>query len=298
MPEFHAHPQPVTDYTDAVARINAKQASEVATPGFRPDLKSILLTHGHKTRRAVLWLHGYTAATREFAALAQQTFEKGYNTFVPCAPHHGFKDRLSPELSRVKAGELVRYTDEMVDLMHGLGDEIIVGGLSMGGAMTAWAAQERPDVAVAIMVAPFLGARIVPDSLIRPVAILTQYLPDILQWWDPVKKEKIEGGDYGYFKRSFHSLGQILKIGSYVFSQASRLPPKAGQVWMVTNAHDDAVSNPMADRLVATWRSSGAKNVAAFCFPDELGLPHGCISADEPKGRPELVYTELMKMVG
>src|SRR5512135_3924292 len=136
--DFHSHPQPVTDYAAAVARINARQAKETATRGFRPDLKSILLTHGQKTKRAVLWFHGYTAAPREFAVLAQQTFEKGYNTFVPCAPHHGFEDRLSPEVSRVKAGELVRYTDEMVDLMHGLGEEIIVGGLSMGGTQTAW----------------------------------------------------------------------------------------------------------------------------------------------------------------
>ncbi len=295
---FQSHPQPVTDYDTALAKISSKQAAEVATPGFRPDLKSILLTHGGKTRRAVLWFHGYTAAPREFAELAQLTFEKGYNTFVPCAPHHGFADRLSPEMSRVKAVELTRYTEEMVDLLHGLGDEIMVGGLSMGGAMAAWVAQERPDVAEAIMVAPFLGGKIIPDSLLRPVAFVTQHIPDILQWWDPVKKDKIEGGDYGYYKRSFHSLGQIIKIGLYVFSSAKKRPPQAGQVWMVTNAHDDAVSNTMADRLVATWRKSGAKNVQTFCFPDELGLPHGCISAEEPNGRPGLVYAELIKMVG
>ncbi len=295
---FQSHPQPVTDYDTAVAKISAKQATEVATPGFRPDLKSILLTHGGKTRRAVLWFHGYTVATLQFAPLAQLCFDKGYNAFVPCIPHHGFKDRLSPEVSRVKAAELVRFTDEMVDLMHGLGDEIIVGGLSMGGAMTAWVAQERPDVAEAIMVAPFLGGKDFPDSLLQPVAFVTQYIPDILQWWDPVKKDKIEGGDYGYYKRSFHSLGQIIKIGFYVFSAAKREPPRAGQVWMVTNAHDDAVSNPMADRLVAAWRKSGAKNIQAFCFPDELGLPHDCIGLEVPKGRPELVYAELMRMVG
>ncbi len=296
--DFHSHPQPVTDYATAVARINAKQAQEIATPGFRPDLKSILLTHGQKTKRAVLWFHGYSSATPEFASLAQLTFEKGYNSFVPCAPHHGFADRLSPEVSRVKAGELVRYTDEMVDLMHGLGDEIIVGGISMGGAMTAWAAQERPDVAMAILVAPFIGAKIIPDPLIRSVVFVTQYLPDILQWWDPEKKEKIEGGNYGYYQRSFHSLGQVLKIGFHVFSEANLQPPKVKQIWMVTNAHDDAVSNTMADSLAAIWRKSGSTNVRAFCFPDELELPHGCIALETPKGKPGLVYAELMRMIG
>ncbi len=295
---FQSHPQPVTDYDTAVAKITAKQADEVVTPGFRPDLKSILLTHGQKTKRAVLWFHGYTAATPQFAPLAQLCFEKGYNAFVPCIPHHGFADRFSPEVSRVKAAELVRFTDEMVDLMHGLGDEIIVGGLSMGGAMTAWVAQERPDVEKAIIVAPFLGARIIPDPLIRPVAYATQILPDIVQWWDPEKKEKIEGPDFTYFKRSFHSLGQILIFGFQVYSFATRQPPKVGKIWMVTNAHDEAVSNPIADRLAAAWRKTGARNVQTLCFPDELGMPHDCISLGVPKGRPELVYAELMKMVG
>ncbi len=296
--DFRSHPQPVTDYASAVAKINARQAKEVATPGFRPDLKSMLLTHGQKTRRAVLWFHGYTAAPREFAELAQLTFEKGYNTFVPCAPHHGFADRLSPEVSRVKADELVRYTDEMVDIMQGLGDEIVVSGLSMGGVQTAWVAQERPDVALAILVAPFLGAKIIPDPLIKPITFITQYLPDILQWWDSEKKEKIEGGDYAYFQRSFHSLGQIMMISFYVFSVAKKQPAKAGGVWMVTNAHDEAVSNSTADRLAAIWRKSGANHIHTFCFPDELGIPHSCIDVETPNGKPELVYAELMKIVG
>jgi len=201
-------------------------------------------------------------------------------------------------MSRVKAQELARFADEMVDIMHGLGDEIVVGGLSMGGAMTAWVAQERPDVAVAIIVAPFLGAKIVPDALIRVVAQATQILPDIQDWWDPQKKEKMDGPHYGYFKRSYRSLGQILKLGFQVFDSAAKQPPSARQVWMVTNEHDDSVSNPMADRLVASWRKSGAKNVQTFCFPDALEIPHGCICVDDPHANTGPVYKELMRMVG
>src|SRR5512146_2513766 len=176
MPDFHAHLQPAADYAAAVARISAKQAQETAAPGFRPDLQSTLLTHGQKTRRAVLWFHGYTASPPEFGALAQLCCEKGYNAFVPCIPHHGFKDRMSPEGSRIKTEELARFADEMVDLMHGLGEEIVVGGLSMGGAMTCWVAQERADVDTAVIVAPFIGARIIPDALIRVVTLVTHLL--------------------------------------------------------------------------------------------------------------------------
>lgn len=295
---FHAHPQPITDYRTAAAKIAAMQAKETATPGFNPDSQTIFLTQGQKTRRAVLWFHGYTSAPPEFGALAQLCCEKGYNAFVPCIPHHGFKDRMSPEGSRIKTEELARFSDEMVDLMHGLGEEIVVGGLSMGGAMTCWVAQERADVDTAVIVAPFIGARIIPDALIRVVTTATQLLPDIHDWWDAQKKEKIEGPEYSYVYRSYHSLGQIMKLGFQVFDDAATQPPKAKQIWMVTNEHDDAVSNPMANRLAAIWRKSGAKDVQTFCFPDALGIPHGCIAVDDPHANTEPVYKELMRMVG
>ncbi len=297
MSAFHSSPNPINDYATAVAKLASMQEKDTATPGFDPRLKSILLTHGQKTRRAVLWFHGYTAAPLEFGPLAQLCFEKGYNAFVPCAPHHGFKDQFSSEAGRVKRQELVLFMDAMVDLMHGLGDEIIVGGLSMGGVETAWVAQERPDVSVAIIVAPFLGARIIPDPLIRAVTGITQLLPDILIW-DPDKKNTSDGADWGYYMRSFHSLGQIMLLGFQIFDFAAKRPPAARQVWMVINAHDDQISIPMARRLVDTWRNSGAENVQTFTFPDEWRLPHACIAVEDLHANTRLVYPELMRLVG
>jgi esterase/lipase len=178
---FHSHPAPVTDYETAVARIQAIQARELVTPGFNPELKTIFLTHGDKAGQAVLWLHGYTAAPLQFKQLAELCFQNGCNVLVPCIPHQGFKDRLSPEVSRVKATELVSFTDEMIDLTHGLGESVIVGGLSLGGVMTCWAAQERADISTAIIIAPFLGARIIPAGLTKFAAYGTQLLSDIKQ---------------------------------------------------------------------------------------------------------------------
>lgn len=297
-PNFRSHPAPLPDYETAVAKIKARQAKEMATPGFNPDLQTILLTHGQKTPRAVLWLHGYTAASLLFKPLAEQCFQKGYNTLVPCIPHHGFQDRFSAEVSKISAVELTRFVDETVDLMHGLGDEVIVGGLSMGGVMTAWAAQERPDVARAIILAPFLGAKIIPAALTRMAAFIFQSLPDMKRWWDPVKKDKSEGPTYGYPWYSTRSLSQVLRLGSQVFDLARTTPPAANSVWVVINDHDPAVNNGLIMRLAETWEKSGAQNVQTFHFPDELGLPHDCISVEQPGGNTGVVYETLMRMVG
>ena len=295
---FRSHPAPVQDYAAAVEKVQAIQAREIATPGFDPRLQTILMSHGGKTRRAVLWFHGYTATTLQFKPLAELCFQKGYNVLVPCVLHHGMRDRLSPEISKIDARELVHFSDEMTDLARSLGDELIVGGLSMGGVQTAWGAQERADVAMAIIIAPFLGARIIPTPLTGMAALAFRLLPDILQWWDPEKKEHLDGPAYTYARYSTHSLGQILGLGFQVFALARRKPPAAGKIWVVINDHDESVNNEMVQRLVDTWERSNAGNVQTFHFPDELGIPHDCISVEQPTANTPLVYGELMKMVG
>ncbi len=295
---FHSHPGPVLDYETAVARVQAIQAHELATPGFNPELKTILLAHRDKARRAVLWLHGYTAAPPQFKQLAELCFQNGCNVLVPCIPHHGFKDRLSPEVSKVKAIELASFTDAMVDLTRGLGEVVIVGGLSMGGVMTCWAAQERADISTAIIIAPVLGARIIPADLFKFVAYGVQLLPDIKRWWDPEKKEHCDGPDYCYPWFSTHSAGQISRLGFKVIAFARRRPPAAAKIWMVINDHDETVNKEMIMRLVETWQKANAPQLKTFHFPDELELPHDCISVEQPKGNTRLVYAELMKMLG
>ena len=295
---FQSHPAPLPDYNAAVARVQSIQARELALPGFNPELKTILLTHGNKTRQAVLWLHGYTAAPLLFKPLAELCFQNGFNALVPCIPHHGFKDRLSPEVSRIIATELACFTDEMIDLTRALGEAVIVGGLSMGAVMTCWAAQERADISTAIIIAPFLGARIIPAGLTKPLAYGMQLLPDIKQWWDPEKKELCDGPDYGYPWYSTHSLGQILQLGSKAFAFGRRRPPAAAKIWVVINDHDESVNNKMIMRLGKTWQKSNTPQLKTFHFPDELGLPHDCISVEQPKGNTSLVYAELMRMLG
>jgi carboxylesterase len=297
--DFHARPAPVKEYGAALETIQQRQAREVAMPGFNPALQTILLTHGKKVGRCVLWFHGYTAATLQFKPLAELCYQRGYNALVPCFPHHGFKDRMTPEVSQVRAEELVRFADEMVDLAHGLGDEVIVGGLSMGGAMTAWVAQERPDVAKAILVAAFLGGKIIPAPLTWLAAKAMQLAPDQRQWWDPAKKENCEGPDYGYPQRSTHSLVQILDVGFKVFDFARQKPPAAGKVWVVINDNDESVSNDMIERLARAWQQRArAQQVEVFHFPVSLGVPHDCISIEQPKANTKVVYEELMRMVG
>lgn len=279
----------------ALDQIKAMQETELATPGFNPAAQTIALTRGARTRKAVVWFHGYTNVPCQFKRLAELCYEQGYNALVPCIPHHGYSDRLSGEMSKVKTAELIRFTERMVDLAHGLGEEIVVAGLSMGGVMAAWVAQQRADVKTALIIAPFLGARVIPTALTKTVAYGLRFLPDIQQWWDPELKEKAYGSPYSYLKNSTRSLGQILQMGLRIFEQGRRTPPAAESIWMFINDADRSVNNELNQHLVDLWQKSRPRQVQCFHFPAELGIPHDCISLEQPRGRPELVYAEIMK---
>jgi hypothetical protein len=66
---------------------------------------------------------------------------------------------------------------------------------------------------------------------------------------------------------------------------------------LVINDHDETVNKELILRLVETWQKSKAQQLQVFHFPDEIGLPHDCISLEQPKGNTRLVYAELMQML-
>lgn len=76
-------------YARAVAMIARRQAADdsVAVPGAR----SILLTRGAPTARAIVLLHGLTDSPRQFEALAYRHHADGNNVFVPRFPRHALR---------------------------------------------------------------------------------------------------------------------------------------------------------------------------------------------------------------
>src|SRR5256885_3066664 len=78
--DVRSHPRPTRDYSDAVARARGQIAADdsIAAPGG----STILLTHGRRTPRAVVLLHGFTDSPRQFAALAESLYAQGDNVLV------------------------------------------------------------------------------------------------------------------------------------------------------------------------------------------------------------------------
>jgi hypothetical protein len=73
---LQSHANPATDYAEAVSRFQKMQENE--GPELNPVCRSILLTHGQQTEKAVLFFHGYTNCPQQFRQLGQIFYEMGY----------------------------------------------------------------------------------------------------------------------------------------------------------------------------------------------------------------------------
>src|SRR5437867_407773 len=161
--DLASHPRPVASYNAAVARIVATQANEgrIVAPGGG----TILLAHGHRTPRVVVFFHGLTDSPLQFLSFAQQLFEAGDNVYLPRLPHHAELAGNVRTMGLLKAHELRDVGDAAIDVARGLGDTVIVAGLSAGGTVAAWTAQYRPEVQRAVLIAPALAMTKVPAVL-------------------------------------------------------------------------------------------------------------------------------------
>ena len=255
-----------------------------------------MLTHGDTTEHIIAFVHGYTNCPLQFARLAEQFHQRGYNTLTMLMPHHGLADRLTDAHRRLTAEELVAYTDEIVDIARGLGQHVTLLGLSGGGMVAAWAAQTRSDLDLAVIIAPNFGFKAVPRRLSRLAANLLRLAPDVVLWWNPFEREKGRL-PHVYPRFTLHGLIQQWRLGFAARHQAEHQPPAAPSILVITNAHDLAVDNAAIARMVARWRAWGTSPVRTYEFPNELHLLHDIVDPGHAGQRVDVVYPKLLELV-
>jgi alpha-beta hydrolase superfamily lysophospholipase len=291
---FPSHPDPATGYDDALQRIAAAEARD--GPDISPECRTRLMTHGGRTTRAIVLLHGLTNCPEQFRTLGELLYERGANVYIPRLPEHGLADRMTSVQARLDAPALRLATDEAVDAARGLGDSVVVVGLCIGGTMAAWAAQERADVARAVAIAPLQGLVRARGPLTPPAMNLLLTLPNQFVWWDDKAKTELPGPTHVYPRFSTRSVAQSLLLAAAVEADASRARPAAGAIVVVTVGSDVAVDNGAVARLVRRWRHHGA-TVTTYEFPARLGLNHDIIDPEQVGGNPTLVYPVLLDLI-
>ena len=281
----HAHP--ARDYESAMKLAEAFQHADsaVATGG-----ESIILVHGHRTPRAFVLFHGLTNSPRQFTKLASTLYESGDNVFVPRLPEHALRGATSGDLGRLTAESLRNVADAAIDLASGLGDTVVVLGVSLGGNVAAWTAQFRPVNRV-VIVAPALGLSHISTVLETPIMNLTLRVPNY---------SKKEGPDTLRPDRelgwSSRGVGQMLRLGTAIRRAADKHAPGARDIRVLVNANDQTVNREAIDELVEHWSATGG-NVSMFELSDSLRLPHDIVDPDEATGNTKVTLPVILSLL-
>jgi alpha-beta hydrolase superfamily lysophospholipase len=289
---------PALNHDDAARRVIKIRQEEAASGLINPVCESILMSHGEKTENAIIFFHGLTSCPEQFRELGQQFYDQGYNVYIPRLPHHGHADRDRDALLNTTAEELAAFATQSVDIGQGLGDRLVAGGLSGGGTIAAWVAQEHADVDRAVAVAPFLGIGFIPTALNRMVARILDDIPNIDMWWDPELKENNPmTAPYAYPGYPLHALAEYLRLGFATQDNARREKPAVGSIVVITNDHDESVSNGITNQLVETWKAHGEEALRTYDFEETLDLPHDLITPTREDGNPGLVYPVIIDSI-
>jgi esterase/lipase len=278
---------------EAAQRIEKLRGQE--PEGMNPVCHLQFMSHEKEMDRAIVLVHGYTNCPQQFHELGKRFYELGYNVLIAPLSHHGLVDRMTEAHGQLSAEKLVAYADDMVDIAQGLGKEVIMMGFSAGGTTTAWAAQTRNDIDLAVIISPVFGFKQIPAALTAAAMNISSFLPDSFQWWDP-RQQTDSPPAYAYPRYSIHSLAQTLRLGFTIQLASNRIPPLAKRIKVVLNANDNAVNNVLTMDVVKNWQSHDTK-LKTYEFTENLKLGHDLIDPNQPDAQIEIVYPRLIALV-
>ena len=291
--------RPAADYDDALAQIEGIQAEEDELGDLFPVCHSILMTHGRQVEDVIVFYHGFTNCPEQYRQLSEAFFAQGYNVYVPLAPFHGRTDRHGTALRDLTDEDLAAHATTTADIAQGLGRRVTVSGLSGGGTIAAWLAQERADIALAAPNSPFIGVKLLPGTFLnRGLANLLRVLPNVHTWWDPITQDNNPNtAPHAYTAYPLRSMGTYMRLGFSALADAGRTPPGAAVIRMVLNDADTSVSNRVAENLVTAWQRGGAADADTFTFDRAQNLPHDMIAPQRLGAATAEVYATLIDLL-
>ena len=288
--DLTSQPNPSVGFDDALVRFAALEEAEA---GRVTELtQSQLFSTGAPTEQVYVLIHGTTNSPHQFVEMGEMLHANGHNVLILRLPRHGLTSHDVGELSALTAEELRAYADETIDLAVGLGDEVTVVGLSGGGAIGAWIAQNRPDVDRALLLAPFVGIAKLPRWADTLLMNLAAGLPNV-----NLTSASEDDRAWGYRGESTRGVAAFLGLGHAVFEQAAGTRPAVAEIDVLSTAVDDNVNNRVIDELVQDWREMGAA-VTTYQFPADLAIPHDMVDVSTEPAKRALVFAEIFDLLG
>ena len=252
------------------------------------EMHSAVLDHGARTARVTVLLHGLTASPRTWREFARVRHLRGENVLIPRLPRHGHADRMSEALAGLTSAELTLHGAMIVNAAQTLGEEIVLVGHSLGGALALHLAHRDRRVFRAVAIAPFLGIKRLPYDWHAWTRVMLERTPNRFLYWNPIDKGRSTPA-HGYHRYTTRSVAAGLALADALRHDARSGPPGAQHIEIVRNAGETSVSNGAIDDLVARWRAVGGDHVHVHRLIG-VGLSHDVVE-------PERVHAPALRFL-
>lgn len=297
IPHFSSVPHPARDYPEALAKFSELEKRESPLP-LLPVGKSRLFTHGKKTGRVFVLLHGLTNCPEQFVPLARTLFQSGANVILPRARHAGYADVMNDVQGLQSGQDLLDQAAGGLDIAAGLGDRVTLVGLSGSAVAAAWMAENRDGIESVLLVSPFFGLEGHAVWMIDFLSAILSKAPNSYRWWNEELKEKIPGPTYAYPRYGTFCMADTIQLSRDVRAGMSRHPLKAGRLDILTTGTDKGANNSLTNQLAAEWESENPGRVTRFEFPEKDGVPHDMIDIHQPDAKIGISYPKILGLLG
>lgn len=204
------------------------------TAAFRHDG-----TPGPDGRRVgVLLSHGFTGSPASMRPWGEHLAELGYAVSVPLLPGHGTRWE---DLNTTGWEEWTAALEEAYADLAASCDRVVVGGLSMGGALALWLASRHPEIAGVMLVNPAVAST---NRQLLALPVLKHLVPSLAAIGDDIKKEGVSEGAYD--RTPLRALASF--VGSWKPLRAAL--PEVRQPLLLFRAVEDHVVDPSSARII------------------------------------------------
>lgn len=243
-------------------------------------------THQPNKRVGVLLSHGFTGSPASMRPWGEFLAEHGYAVEVPRLPGHGTRWQ---DMNLTTWDDWYAEVAKAFDKLVAENDKVIVGGLSMGGALVLRLAADRPEDVAGVML---VNAAVASDNKqLIAVPLMRHLVKSMPGIGNDIKKPGAD--ERGYDRTPLHALHSMVRAWKPLRADLSKV---TAPIRLFRSAEDHVV-DPSSARIIATSVSSRLveerilhdsyhvatlDNDAQTIFEDSLEFIHGIVHPQRP----------------